>query len=147
MKIKNWISATGDLMLFGIFATKSYHQKHRRPISFAVVLITFLLSVTYVSAAGNLWILKSSDAINSVFGERSPNDASAPAYHSDRTNAGAFYLPTTGLWSQIYGAPIPVLGKMTVNAGATPQSAAVSTTFSHALAVTVRDASNNPVSG
>ena len=36
---------------------------------------------------------------------------------------------------------------MTANAGTTPQSAAVSTAFANALAVTVRDAGNNPVAG
>ena len=36
---------------------------------------------------------------------------------------------------------------MTANAGTTPQSATVSTTFANALAVTVKDAGNNPVSG
>ncbi len=36
---------------------------------------------------------------------------------------------------------------MTVNAGSTPQSTAVSTAFANALAVTVNDASSNPVSG
>src|ERR1700753_3101046 len=36
---------------------------------------------------------------------------------------------------------------MTANAGTTPQSATVSTAFTNALAVTVKDAGNNPVSG
>jgi hypothetical protein len=36
---------------------------------------------------------------------------------------------------------------MTANAGTTPQSATVSTAFANALAVTVRDAGNNPVAG
>ncbi len=36
---------------------------------------------------------------------------------------------------------------MTANAGTTPQSATVSTAFANALAVTVKDAGNNPVSG
>jgi hypothetical protein len=36
---------------------------------------------------------------------------------------------------------------MTANAGTTPQSAAVSTAFANALAVTVKDASSNPISG
>ena len=36
---------------------------------------------------------------------------------------------------------------MTANAGTTPQSATVSTAFANALAVTVRDAGSNPVSG
>ena len=36
---------------------------------------------------------------------------------------------------------------MTANAGTTPQSTAVSTAFANALAVTVKDAGNNPVSG
>ena len=36
---------------------------------------------------------------------------------------------------------------MTANAGTTPQSAAVSTAFANALAVTVRDAGSNPVAG
>jgi len=36
---------------------------------------------------------------------------------------------------------------MTANAGATPQSATISTAFANALAVTVRDAGNNPVAG
>jgi hypothetical protein len=37
--------------------------------------------------------------------------------------------------------------QMTANAGTTPQSTAVSTAFTNALAVTVKDAGNNPVSG
>ena len=36
---------------------------------------------------------------------------------------------------------------MTANAGTTPQSAAINTAFTNALAVTVKDASSNPVSG
>ena len=36
---------------------------------------------------------------------------------------------------------------MTANAGTTPQSATMSTAFANALAVTVRDAGSNPVSG
>src|SRR2546429_8280399 len=36
---------------------------------------------------------------------------------------------------------------MTANAGTTPQSAAISTAFGNALAVTVKDAGSNPVSG
>ena len=36
---------------------------------------------------------------------------------------------------------------MTANAGTTPQSATISTAFANALAVTVKDAGNNPVSG
>jgi Protein of unknown function (DUF1566) len=42
-------------------------------------------------------------------------------------------------------APIPA--SMTANAGTTPQSAAISTAFANPLAVTVKDAGNNPVSG
>src|SRR5205814_8213014 len=41
------------------------------------------------------------------------------------------------------GAP----STMTANAGTTPQSAAISTAFANALAVTVKDAGSNPVSG
>src|SRR2546429_5730762 len=37
--------------------------------------------------------------------------------------------------------------KMTANAGTTPQSATISTAFANALAVTVKDAGSNPVSG
>src|SRR5207244_333824 len=36
---------------------------------------------------------------------------------------------------------------MTANAGTTPQSATISTAFANALAVTVKDAGSNPVSG
>src|SRR4029077_11675395 len=36
---------------------------------------------------------------------------------------------------------------MTANAGTTPQSAAINTAFANALAVTVKDAGSNPVSG
>jgi Bacterial Ig-like domain (group 3) len=36
---------------------------------------------------------------------------------------------------------------MTANAGTTPQSATISTAFANALGVTIKDASNNPVSG
>jgi hypothetical protein len=36
---------------------------------------------------------------------------------------------------------------MTANAGTTPQSAAINTAFANALAVTVKDGGNNPVSG
>jgi hypothetical protein len=38
-------------------------------------------------------------------------------------------------------------GSMTANAGTTPQSATISTVFANALAVTVKDAGSNPVSG
>jgi len=48
----------------------------------------------------------------------------------------------TGLYT--YTPPAP---SMTVNVGTTPQSAVVSTAFANPLAVTVRDAANNPVSG
>src|SRR5260370_7515513 len=36
---------------------------------------------------------------------------------------------------------------MTANAGTTPQSATINTAFANALAVTVKDAGSNPVSG
>src|SRR5205807_5567238 len=36
---------------------------------------------------------------------------------------------------------------LSVNAGTTPQSATISTAFANALAVTVKDAGSNPVSG
>src|ERR1700726_1979138 len=36
---------------------------------------------------------------------------------------------------------------MTANAGTTPQSATINTAFANALAVTVKDASSNPISG
>lgn len=42
-------------------------------------------------------------------------------------------------------APIPA--SMTANPGTTPQSAAINTAFANALAVTVKDAGNNPLAG
>ncbi len=55
------------------------------------------------------------------------------------TQSKAFSLSVTST----VGTPT----SMTANAGTTPQSATVSTAFANALAVTVRDAGNNPVSG
>src|SRR5664279_5604137 len=47
-----------------------------------------------------------------------------------------------------FGAvPAQAPSSMTANAGTTPQSAMVSTAFANALAVTVKDAGNAPVSG
>ncbi len=76
--------------------------------------------------------------------------ASAP--FTANSTAGGPYTVTataTGLttvnFSLTNNAGAAVL--MTVNAGSTPQSAAVSTAFANALAVTVNDAGNNPVSG
>ena len=42
---------------------------------------------------------------------------------------------------------VGVASTMTANAGTTPQSAAINTAFANALAVTVKDAGSNPVSG
>src|SRR2546429_531884 len=76
--------------------------------------------------------------------------ASAP--FTANTTAGGPYTVTaaaTGLTPvnfSLTNTAVPP-STMTANAGTTPQSAAISTAFANALAVTVKDAGSNPVSG
>jgi uncharacterized repeat protein (TIGR01451 family) len=58
------------------------------------------------------------------------------------TNSGSAALSNA---DNVTVAQVPAT--MTANAGTTPQSATVSTAFTNALAVTIKDAGNNPVSG
>src|SRR5207248_2054775 len=76
--------------------------------------------------------------------------ASAP--FTANTTAGGPYTVTaaaTGLTPVDFSLTntVGAATTMTANAGTTPQSATISTAFANALAVTVKDAGSNPVSG
>jgi len=59
--------------------------------------------------------------------------------------SGNVVVTVGGLASNAMAFTVPT--SMTANAGTTPQSAAISSAFANALAVTVKDAGSNPVSG
>src|SRR5438477_232338 len=69
-----------------------------------------------------------------------------------KATAGGPYTVTAAAdgWTRVSHATRVQAGApptMTANAGTTPQSATISTAFANALAVTVKDAGSNPVSG
>jgi hypothetical protein len=112
------------------------------------------------STAGSIDIFTTSSGVIGNLGTVSVNNALALLTDSRlRSNlfdsSGNPVTPSMDIY-QIQGG-IPVLvgstntagaaTQMAANAGTTPQSATISTAFANALAVTVRDAGNNPVSG
>ena len=77
--------------------------------------------------------------------------ATAPAFTANLALGNYNVLATvsglTGNASFAMTNSVGTPSAMTANAGTTPQSATILTTFANALAVTIRDAGNNPVSG
>gem|GEM_PF-1151009 len=76
--------------------------------------------------------------------------ATATTYSANTTAGGPYNISVAaGAASNNFSETnLPGLAsQMTANAGTTPQSATISTAFTNALAVTVKDSFNNPVSG
>ncbi len=63
------------------------------------------------------------------------------------TQAGNIFFSAAAPANQSFQVTAGAASTMTSNAGTTPQSATINTAFANALAVTVRDAYNDPVSG
>jgi hypothetical protein len=76
--------------------------------------------------------------------------ATATSYSANGTAGGPYNITVSAGAASNHFSETNLAGaasQMTANAGTTPQSAAVSTMFAQPLAVTVKDAGNNPVSG
>jgi len=103
------------------------------------VTVSYLAPLTGASAA-----LSSPTAVTGVLGV-----ASVTATANTTDGAYSVTASATGATSVSFSLSntAAAAATMAANAGTTPQSAAINTAFANALAVTVKDASNNPVSG
>ena len=107
------------------------------------------VNVTFTAPASGASGTFSNSTATITVATNSSGVASAP--FTSNTKAGSYSVTAsaTGLTSvnfSLTNNPGPA-AIMTANAGTTPQSAAINTAFANALAVTVTDSHNNPVSG
>ena len=108
------------------------------------------VNVTFTAPGAGASGIFSNSTATIVVATNASGVAAAP-FTANGTAGGAYTVTAmaTGLTTVNFsltntvGAP----ATMTANAGTTPQSATISTAFANALAVTVRDSGNNPVSG
>ncbi len=108
------------------------------------------VSVTFTAPSSGASGLFSNSTTTITVATNASGVASAP-FTANATAGGPYTVTAaaTGLTSVNFSLTNTAgsATTMTANAGTTPQSAKVNTTFANALAVTVKDASNNSVSG
>jgi len=108
------------------------------------------VNVTFTAPGSGASGLFSNSTLTIVVATNAAGVASAP-FTANSTAGGPYNVTAaaTGLATVNFALTntAGVAASMTANAGTTPQSATINTAFANPLAVTVRDASNNPVAG